>query len=127
MSNFCEHFSKYFDVITDDKSWVTDEAFKLRYGDIDNLIGDVAGRTKLDIDPASLAFPGVELVDIGDPYLYMKNSRRKSAEPELQSSLDLVLYVLVYLDHLAPYVNPHNALTLVRCRSPLTSSPGYNS
>ncbi len=31
MSNFCEIFSKYFDVITDDKSWVVDEAFKLRY------------------------------------------------------------------------------------------------
>ena len=31
MSNLCEIFSKYFDVITDDKPWVVDEAFKLRY------------------------------------------------------------------------------------------------
>ena len=31
MSNLCEIFNKYFDVITDDKPWVVDEAFKLRY------------------------------------------------------------------------------------------------
>jgi len=31
MNNLCEIFSKYFDVITDDKPWVVDEAFKLRY------------------------------------------------------------------------------------------------
>jgi len=31
MSNFCEIFSKYFDVITDDEPWVVDEALKLRY------------------------------------------------------------------------------------------------
>ncbi len=31
MGTLCETFTKYFDVITDDKSWVVDEAFKLRY------------------------------------------------------------------------------------------------
>ena len=31
MSELCELFSRYFDVITDDESWVADEAFKLRY------------------------------------------------------------------------------------------------
>jgi N-acyl amino acid synthase of PEP-CTERM/exosortase system len=31
MNNLCEVFSEYFDVITDDESWVVDEAFKLRY------------------------------------------------------------------------------------------------
>ena len=31
MSNLCEMFNKYFDVITVDESWVVDEAFRLRY------------------------------------------------------------------------------------------------
>lgn len=31
MSDLCELFGRYFDVITDDTSWVADEAFKLRY------------------------------------------------------------------------------------------------